>query len=301
VKPIKRLAIIGLGLIGGSLARALRDAGMVEHVVSCGRSAANLEKGVELGVIDSFTHDVAEAVSDADVVFVSVPLGAMASVFEAFKSHIKPECVITDGGSAKATVIEDFMQACPEYAAQFVPGHPIAGTENNGVEASFATLYNNRRIILTPMEQTSADAQAVITEMWQACGAEVIKMGVEHHDEVLAATSHLPHMLAFGLVDMLANLDEHDDIFKYAAGGFRDFTRIASSNPVMWRDICVANRRAVSELVFSFAEELQSIGELIEQGEGKSLLEIFENAKSARDAYVDGLDENKRYPPKNSR
>jgi prephenate dehydrogenase len=127
--------------------------------------------------------------------------------------------------------------------------------------------------------------------MWQACGAEVIEMGVEHHDEVLAATSHLPHMLAFGLVDMLANLDEHDDIFKYAAGGFRDFTRIASSNPVMWRDICVANRRAVSELVFSFAEELQSIGELIEQGEGESLLEIFENAKSARDAYVDGLDD----------
>jgi prephenate dehydrogenase len=253
VKPIKRLAIIGLGLIGGSLARALRDAGMVEHVVGCGRSAANLERGVELGVIDSFTHDVAEAVSDADVVFVSVPLGAMPSVFEAFKGHIKPDCVITDGGSAKATVIEDFMQACPEYAAQFVPGHPIAGTENNGVEASFATLYNNRRIIITPMEQTSADAQVVITEMWQACGAEVIEMGVEHHDEVLAATSHLPHMLAFGLVDMLANLDEHDDIFKYAAGGFRDFTRIASSNPVMWRDICVANRRAVSELVFSFA------------------------------------------------
>jgi len=291
VKPIKRLAVIGLGLIGGSLARALRDAGKVEHIVGCGRSAANLEKGVELGVIDSFTHDVAEAVSDADVIFVSVPLGAMSSVFEAFKGHIKPNCVITDGGSAKATVIEDFLQACPEYASQFVPGHPIAGTENNGVEASFATLYNNRRIIVTPIDQTSAIAQKVITEMWQACGAEVIEMGVEHHDEVLAATSHLPHMLAFGLVDMLANLDEHDDIFKYAAGGFRDFTRIASSNPVMWRDICVANRRAVSELVFSFAEELQSIGELIEQGEGESLLEIFENAKSARDTYVDGLDD----------
>lgn len=286
---IRRLAVIGVGLIGGSLARALRKAGAVGEVVGCGRGAANLEKAVELGVIDRFTHDVGEAVEGADVIFLSVPLGAMGSTFQAMKGHLSDDAIITDGGSAKSSVIEDCRNALGELPQGFVPGHPIAGTENSGVEASFAELYQNRRIILTPIEETSPDALEKVEAMWKACGAEVTRMSVEHHDEVLAATSHLPHMLAFGLVDTLARMKENDEIFRYAAGGFRDFTRIASSNPVMWRDICVANRDALGQMMQHYIDEMSELAETIRQGDGDHLLEIFTRAKDARDRYVDGI------------
>nr|HPQ25618.1 prephenate dehydrogenase/arogenate dehydrogenase family protein [Gammaproteobacteria bacterium] len=170
-----------------------------------------------------------------------------------------------------------------------VPGHPIAGTENNGVAASFAELYQNRRVILTPLAENDAASVVRVREMWQACGAEVTEMPVQHHDEVLAATSHLPHMLAFGLVDMLARLKENDEVFRYAAGGFRDFTRIASSNPVMWRDICIANRQALGPMLAAFADEMNELAARIGAADGDALLAIFERAKAARDRYVDGL------------
>lgn len=285
---IRRLAIIGVGLIGGSLARALRAAGQVEQIVGCGRGRENLELGVELGVIDTYTHEVSEAVAGADMVFVSVPLGAMRNVFEQMNGHLGTEAVVTDGGSAKGSVINDFYAVCSEHTQQFVPGHPIAGTEHNGVEASFAELYQNRRVIITPTAASSADATRRVTEMWQACGAEVVEMAVDHHDRVLAATSHLPHMLAFGLVDALARMEEHEEIFRYAAGGFRDFTRIASSNPTMWRDICISNGTALSRMISSFADELHALADSVEKGDGERLLEIFQRAKDARDAYVDG-------------
>lgn len=285
---IRRLAIIGVGLIGGSLARALRAAGQVEQIVGCGRGRENLELGVELGVIDTYTHEVSEAVAGADMVFVSVPLGAMRTVFEQMNGHLGREAVVTDGGSAKGSVINDFYAVCSEHTQQFVPGHPIAGTEHKGVEASFAELYQNRRVIITPTAASSADATRRVTEMWQACGAEVVEMAVDHHDRVLAATSHLPHMLAFGLVDALARMEEHEEIFRYAAGGFRDFTRIASSNPTMWRDICISNGTALSRMISSFADELHALADSVEKGDGERLLEIFQRAKDARDAYVDG-------------
>lgn len=290
---IRRLAVIGVGLIGGSLARALRAAGEVEEIVGCGRSRENLEKAVELGVIDRYTHDVGEAVEGADMVFVGVPLGAMKKVFEAMRGHLAENAVITDGGSAKGSVVRDAAEAFDKLPAGFVPGHPIAGTEKNGVEASFATLYRNRRVILTPLQQTDPDAVARVRAMWEACGAEVTEMSVEHHDEVLAATSHLPHMLAFGLVDALSRMKENDEIFRYAAGGFRDFTRIASSNPVMWRDICVANAPALSRMLAAFAEEMADLAETIAAGDGDHLLEVFQRAKAARDRYVDGLEESR--------
>jgi len=286
---IRKLAIIGVGLIGGSLARALRAAGEVERVVGCGRGEANLERGVELGVIDSYTHDVGEAVSGADMVFVAVPLGAMRGVFADMNGYLSADAVITDGGSAKGSVINDFYAVCSDHTTQFVPGHPIAGTEHNGVEASFAELYRNRRVIITPTAASSDEAVKRVTHMWKACGAEVVEMAVEHHDRVLAATSHLPHMLAFGLVDALARMEEHEEIFRYAAGGFRDFTRIASSNPTMWRDICISNGAALSRMITSFADELHALAESVERGDGERLLEIFQRAKDARDAYVDGL------------
>lgn len=286
---IRRLAIIGVGLIGGSLARALRVAGAVDEIVGCGRGRDNLERAVELGVIDRYTHDVGEAVSGADMVFLAVPLGAMRETFAAMKGHLAADAVITDGGSAKFSVIDDCRAVFGEVLPNLVAGHPIAGTENSGVEASFAELYQNRRIILTPTEATSAEALSRVQAMWQACGGEITLMSVEHHDEVLAATSHLPHMLAFGLVDTLARMKENDEIFRYAAGGFRDFTRIASSNPVMWRDVCVANRRALGEMMSHYLSEMQELAETIERGDGEQLLEIFSRAKSARDRYIDGV------------
>lgn len=288
---VGNLAVIGVGLIGGSVARALRQSGAVQRIVGCGRGLENLERAVELGVIDAYTQDIGEAVRDADMVFVAVPLGAMRRVFEQMNGHLPPRTVVTDGGSAKATVISDFRASCPDHLQQFVAGHPIAGTERNGVEASFADLYRDRRVILTPEEDTDPEALARVTRMWQACGAEVVRMDVQRHDRVLAATSHLPHMLAFGLVDTLARMDEHDDIFRFAAGGFRDFTRIASSNPLMWRDICIANREAVAQVMLNFAAEMKDLAASIERGDGDHLLAVFERAKAARDAFVDGLSE----------
>uniref|UniRef100_UPI0025EE3AA4 prephenate dehydrogenase n=1 Tax=uncultured Thiocystis sp. TaxID=1202134 RepID=UPI0025EE3AA4 len=260
---IERLAIIGVGLIGGSLARALRAAGAVREVVGCGRALPNLEKAQALGVIDRFTQAPAEAVADADLIFVAVPLGAMRGVFDAIRAHLQPETVITDGGSVKGSVVLDASAAFGALPPRLVPGHPIAGTEHSGVEASFAELYRNRRVILTPLPDTDPDALARVQAMWETCGAEVTLMSVAHHDEVLAATSHLPHMLAFGLVDALARMRENDEIFRYAAGGFRDFTRIASSNPVMWRDICLANREALSAMLARFGVEMTDLAESI--------------------------------------
>jgi prephenate dehydrogenase len=285
---IRRLAVIGVGLIGGSLARALHQAGEVGEVVGCGRGKENLERALELGVINRYSHDVGEAVAGADMIFVAVPLGAMAATFAAMRGHLAEDAVITDGGSAKASVVADARQAFGELPPGFVPGHPIAGTENSGVEASFAELYANRRIILTPTEATSDAALEKVKKMWRLCRAEITTMSVPHHDEVLAATSHLPHMLAFSLVDTLASMKENDEIFRYAAGGFRDFTRIASSNPVMWRDICIANRSALGEVFREFSDNLRTLADSIEQGDGEKLLETFARAKAARDRYVDG-------------
>ncbi len=287
---IRRLAVIGVGLIGGSLARALRQAGAVEEIIGCGRGRENLEKAQRLGVIDEWTHDISEAVQDADMIFLGIPLGAMEGAFAQMQDHLADNAVITDGGSSKGSVIAAAQAAFGEVPANLVPGHPIAGTEQNGVEASFADLYKQRRVILTPLQQTNADAIDQVRAMWQACGAEVTEMSVSHHDEVLAATSHLPHMLAFGLVDTLSRMKENDEIFRYAAGGFRDFTRIASSNPVMWRDICVANGPALSKMLTAFATEMSDLAETISKGDSEHLLEIFERAKDARDRYVDGLD-----------
>jgi prephenate dehydrogenase len=286
----RRLAVIGVGLIGGSLARALREADRVDEIVGCGRGRDNLQRAVELGVIDRFTHDVAEAVSGADLIFVAVPLGAMRSTFAAMRGHLADDAVMTDGGSAKASVVADARAAFGGLPTAFVPGHPIAGTEQNGVEASFASLYRQRRVILTPLCDTDPAASARVELMWRFCGAEVNYMTVEHHDEVLAATSHLPHMLAFGLVDALARMKENDEIFRYAAGGFRDFTRIASSNPVMWRDICLANRQALSNMLATFAEEMGELAGSIASGDGEHLLEVFSRAKAARDRFVDDGD-----------
>lgn len=284
---IERLCIIGAGLIGGSLARALRAADYCREVVGCSRNPEHLQQAVELGVIDRYDTDPARAVAEADMVLVAVPLGAMEPVFRALRGHLPAGAAITDVGSAKASVIEAARRGFGELPASFVPGHPIAGTEQSGVAASFPELFRDRRVILTPVEQTSAEATARVRAMWEVAGAVVDEMDPEHHDTVLAATSHLPHVLAFALVDSLTRLGESDEIFRYAAGGFRDFTRIASSDPVMWRDICLANGDAILQMIDRFSGDLQQLADAVRQHDGKTLQTVFASAKQARDRYVD--------------
>ena len=284
---IKRLTIYGVGLIGGSLARALKAAGAVGEIVGYGRSVEPLKKAVELGVIDRYETEIASAVAGSDVLLLGVPVGAMDAVLSELKPHLDADTIITDVGSTKGSVVAAAEKAFGELPARFIPGHPIAGTEQSGVEASFAELYQNRRVILTPNRQSDSEALERVRWMWQQAGAEVIDMSVEHHDEVLAATSHLPHMLAFTLVDTLARLEDHDDIFRFAAGGFRDFTRIASSNPQMWHDICLNNREALLKMLDRFSSELAQLRTSIEQGDGEALLDTFVRAKTARDSYCE--------------
>jgi prephenate dehydrogenase len=284
---IERLCVIGVGLIGGSLARALRDAGACQEVVGAGRNPENLQTAVDLGVIDRYETDLASAVAGADMVLVSVPLGAMAAVFRAIKGHLAAHAVLTDAGSAKGSVIDAARQVFDGLPAAFVPGHPIAGTEQSGVEASFAGLYKDRRVILTPLPDTDTHATDRVRDMWEAAGADVVEMDPVHHDAVLAATSHLPHVLAYTLVESLVRLGDEGEVFEYAAGGFRDFTRIASSDPVMWRDICLANGDAIQLMLEHFFTDLQELTEAIQNRDGQHLLDIFSSAKAARDRYVE--------------
>ena len=239
-------------------------------------------------MIDRYHTDLTQAVAGADVVMIAVPLGAMDAVLRVIVPHLAAEAVLTDAGSAKGSVVADVEQVYGHIPPNFVPGHPIAGTEKSGVEASFATLFQRRRVILTPLAETSATAHQLIRRMWELTGAEVVDMGVRHHDAVLAAASHLPHMLAYTLVDTLARLDDRAEIFRYAAGGFRDFTRIASSDPQMWHDICVANREQLLEMIALFSADLSRLAEAIRNDDREAILAIFQRAKRARDnLYLD--------------
>ena len=288
---IRQLTIIGLGLIGGSLALALKQAGAVQRVTAYARRQATLDEALELGVIDAGSTDMAEALAGAEVVVLATPVGVMEGVLRQMAPHLAPDMVLTDVGSTKGSVVEAARRALGNLPGGFVPGHPIAGTEKNGVAAAFAELYQNRRIILTPVKESAPEAVAKVRSMWETCGAEVIEMGVAHHDEVLAATSHLPHMLAYALVDTLARMDESEEIFEFAAGGFRDFTRIASSNPTMWHDICLANREALLAVLRRFSEDLAQLTAAIEQGDSDYLLQTFTRAKGARDRFAEKFED----------
>lgn len=281
-----RLAIIGVGLIGGSLARAVRQAGGCVEVIGCGRDVAHLKKAVSLGVIDRYETDVGLAVKGADMIVVAVPLGAMATVFKKILPHLSSDATITDVGSAKASVVNDARAVLGDRFSSFVPGHPIAGTEKSGVEASFAELFINHCVILTPLAETSPAALQRARALWKYAGADVVEMEPHHHDEVLAATSHLPHVLAYALVDTLARMDAKEEIFRFAAGGFRDFTRIASSDPVMWSDICLANKDALLKMIGEFDGQLKTLAEAIRKNDGNALVQIFFRAKQVRDRIV---------------
>ena len=281
---VKQVCIIGTGLIGGSLALSLRASGFCEQISAAGRTEATLKKAIELGVIDTYSMDMAAAVSAADIVFVSVPLGAMRSVFEQIKPGLSDSAIVTDAGSAKQGVLAAAAEVFGD-TSRFVAGHPIAGTEKSGITAAFESLYIGRKVILTPQENTNKQALDLISQMWQSAGAEVEQMDAAHHDLVLAATSHLPHLLAFGLVDCLQNLDGVDEVFKYAAGGFRDVTRIASSDPDMWRDICLQNRDDILKMMDRYTREMANIYTALENSDGESLKQIFKRAKATRDTF----------------
>lgn len=281
---IERLCIVGVGLIGGSLALALKQAGYCREVVGVGRSQANLDLALQLGVIDRATTDAAEGVANADMVMLSVPVGSTETVCRQIAKSLPETAILTDAGSVKGSVVEQVEKAFDgQLPANFVPGHPIAGTEKSGAGAAFPELYQNRRVLLTPLEQTSVAATEKVQAMWETAGAIVEILGVEHHDRVLAATSHLPHMLAFGLVDSLAKQEKSEEIFRYAAGGFRDFTRIASSDPTMWRDICIHNRDSILNALKAYEQDLSEIHDAILSSDEERLQTIFARAKHARD------------------
>jgi prephenate dehydrogenase len=291
---IRHLCIIGVGLIGGSLALSLRQKQFCQQITGCSRDEAHLKRAVELGVIDDFSTDASEAVKDCDAVVLAIPMGSMQSILQTIKPSLSPDTVITDVGSAKYSLIESAIEVFDELPPGLVPGHPIAGNENSGVEAAIADLYQGRRVILTPHEHTNDRALSLVEQMWQACGAEVTHMDAGLHDHILAATSHLPHLLAFSLVRELANSPHHDDIFRYAAGGLRDFTRIAESDPVMWRDICLANREAIVAAVNRYREELDRLQDAVEHSDEDTLHTMFSEAHDARAYFRRLLDERER-------
>jgi len=280
---IKRLAVIGVGLIGGSLSLALKKSGMVGEVVGYSRTASVRDEALDLGIIDHAASSIADAVKEADMIFLAVPMAAMESVLIELAEHIKHDAIITDGGSAKGQLVDIARRVLADKFSQFVPGHPIAGTEKSGPSAAFSTLYQDHRVVLTPVEETDPNALEIVRKMWQQTGAEVFNMNVKHHDIVLAATSHLPHILAFNLVGMLAKRDDCDEVLRYAASGFKDFSRIASSDAVMWRDICLSNSDAILGLIQQYQQGLAQLEDAIKNQDGDTLMTVFERAKQARD------------------
>jgi prephenate dehydrogenase len=280
----ERITIAGVGLIVGSFGLALRAAGFDGEIVGLGRERARLDAALARGAIDRGETDAARGVAGAAVVLLAVPMGAMASVLGALAPHLDTRTIVTDAGSVKGSFV-DAARAGLDSLARVVPGHPIAGTEYAGVEAAFAELYRDRRVILTPTAEAEAEAVETVQHLWGLTGAEVEHLSVDAHDRLLASTSHLPHMLAFGLVDALARGDDPAGVFRYAAGGFRDFTRIASSDPTMWRDICMANREALLGALEAYRDDLDQLTAEMRAGDADGLLARFGRAKAARDRF----------------
>jgi prephenate dehydrogenase len=279
-----RVAVIGVGLIGGSFALALKQAKVATHVIGVGRSAANLKTALERGIIDSTAPDPARAAQGADLVLISTPVAQFAAVLKNLAGNLDVKTLITDGGSTKRDVIAAARKALGKRIAQFVPAHPIAGAEKSGAPAASAELFRGRRVVLTPLKENSRQDISKVEAAWSACGARVSRMDAKEHDAVLAAVSHLPHLLAFALVHDVASRRNSAQLFSFAAGGFRDFTRIASSHPEMWRDICVANRdRLVGELA-RFSIKLARVRKLLDSP--ARLEKLFAEARNARDRWI---------------
>ncbi len=279
---MKKLVIFGVGLIGGSVALALKKAGSPAEIVGVGRSADSLQTALDLGVIDTATSDIAAAVKDADIILIAAPVAQTPSILHAIKPHLGASTVITDAGSTKGDVLQSAAEILGDQLHQFVGGHPIAGAEKSGVTAAMADLYIDRNVVLTPTTVTDKQAIQRVRTLWQDCGANVSEMSAEAHDGIFAAVSHLPHLLAFALVDDIASRSNAEQLFGFAASGFRDFTRIAGSHPEMWRDISLANRTALLNELSAYQQELGRLQTLLETGDGAGLQALFERASIAR-------------------
>lgn len=288
-----RLCLIGVGLIGGSIARAARRQGLCNEIVAFGQvqHLHNLQVAQQLGVIDSYYTDMAPALAQADCVIIATPVGAVQAIFEQLAPYWNRETVYSDACSTKGSVIAAARAVFGKVPDNFIPAHPIAGAERSGVEASSAELFSNRRVILTPLEDTDSLALDSMSRFWRQIGSSVALMSFEHHDTVLAATSHLPHILAFALVGLLGRKDEQREIFKYAAGGFKDFSRIASSDPTMWLDICLANKQEIIPLIRQFQAELSTIEQLLSENRDQQLFETFTYARNSRQRFLDQLED----------
>lgn len=283
-----RIALIGIGLIGSSLARVIRREGLAKHLAIATRRSETLARAEELSLGDSYSTSAAEAARDADLVIVSVPVGASGAVAEEISGSLKPGAIVTDVGSTKSSVIAQMQPHIPE-GVHFIPGHPLAGTEKSGPEAGFAELFENRWCIFTPLPDTTPAALEKLSEFWRRCGSNIDTMDHEHHDMVLAIVSHLPHIIAYNIVGTADDLEAvtKSEVIKYSASGFRDFTRLAASDPTMWRDVCLHNKDAILEMLARFSEDLASLQRAIRWGDGEKLFEMFTRTRAVRRSIIE--------------
>jgi cyclohexadieny/prephenate dehydrogenase len=283
-----RIALIGIGLIGSSLARVVRREGLAAHVAVATRSPATLKRAEELDLGDTYHGDLAEAVRDADLVVVSVPVGSSGAVAQAIAPALKKGAILTDVGSTKGSVIAQMAPHVPA-GVHFIPGHPLAGTEKSGPDAGFADLFRNRWCIFTPLPGTDPAALERLAAFWRACGSNIDTMDPDHHDKVLAIVSHLPHIIAYNIVGTADDLETvtKSEVIKYSASGFRDFTRLAASDPTMWRDVCLHNRDAILEMLARFSEDLASLQRAIRWGEGEKLFDLFSRTRAVRRSIIE--------------
>ena len=281
---MKKICIIGVGLIGGSFVRGLKKANQVEQVFGYGKGKESLAKAKELGAIDEFSLDIGKAIDGAEMVVIATPVDSIEEVFRLIRPHISKSTIITDVGSTKTSIIDSAKSVFGEVPTNFIPAHPIAGKENSGVDYSDPDLFINKRVILTPLENSEPEAIKIVTNFWESLGAIVETMNATNHDDLLAMTSHLPHMLAFSLMDYL--ISTNPKAIDYAAGGFKDFSRIASGDSVMWRDICLNNAKEITKHIENYQQSLSKLSELINQQNSDGLEELFMEAKSARDNWL---------------
>jgi cyclohexadieny/prephenate dehydrogenase len=283
----ERVALIGLGLIGSSLAHIMRREHLARHIAGHARSGATRDKAMEIGLVDTIHATASEAVQDCDLVILCVPVGACGEVASEIAPSLKKGAILTDVGSVKTAVMRDVAPHVPD-GVHFIPGHPVAGTEQSGPESGFAELFTDRWCILTPNSASAPSAINKLTEFWRACGSNVETMTPEHHDIVLAITSHLPHLIAYNIVATAADVEEvtNSEVIKFSAGGFRDFTRIAASDPTMWRDVFLNNKEAVLEMLGRFSEDLSALQRAIRWGDGESLFSLFTRAREIRRSII---------------
>jgi prephenate dehydrogenase len=282
----KKITIFGVGLIGGSFALALKKADMVEQIVGMGRSAASIARAKQLGIIDVAGASVADAVQDADLVLIAAPVAQTEAVLAAIRPHLRSGTVVTDAGSTKSDVVASARTALGTKIFQFVPGHPIAGRESNGPEAAITDLYVGKKVVLAPLPENSAEDVERVAQAWRQCGAIIHKLTPEEHDRIFAAVSHLPHLLAYALVDDIAGKPHADLLFQYAASGFRDFTRIAGSSPEMWRDISLANQAALLTELDAYMAQLGEVRRMLAAADGAALEAVYANAQKARHQWI---------------